>query len=120
MLKIQFSGLLFIILLLAENTLTNTLPPYIANTLAFFGGLSLKTIPDVIKGELKFKGFLERISKMFGLIVLGYLVWGDRKITTSFFYYVGGATLFFDVIIMVGMRIGSKWITDQGKKFGDE
>lgn len=116
MLKTSMTVLILLILLMSNSEL----PPYVANTLAFFAGLSLKTIPDLIKGIITPKDTLIRLFKIAGLITIGWLIWGDKKIEVNIFYYIFGVTLFYEVIILLVIKHGKKWLESKAKNIDNE
>jgi len=107
------------ILLLAALA-TNNLPPYIANILAFIAGLCLKTIPEIISGSITIKDLLRRMSFIFGLVIIGYLIWIDKQIKTQMFYYTFVVTFCSEIIVALFAKYITKWLNREAKKLDNE
>jgi len=116
MLKTEQTILIILILLLYNGEL----PPYIANMLALFAGLALVTIPQALQRRITLIDFFVRIFKIIGLIIIGWLVWIDRNIEIKLFYYIFLVTIFYDIIIVLGMRYGKKYIDSKMKNIENE
>ena len=121
MLKTDFIFIfMLILLLLVDVPVINATPPFIANTLAFFAGLCLKSFPDLIKGVLTAKDFAVRMLKVVGLCIIGYLIWIDKKIEQELFYYIFFVTLFCELIIYLFEKWGTNWLKSKAKTFDNE
>jgi len=107
---------LFVVLLLIDGGLN----PIIAHVLAFIGGLCLVTIPDLIRKKLSPTEFIIRIIQIMGLVIIGGLIWQDRKIKEGFLIYIMLVTLFTDLFISIIVKKGREWIMNKSKDITNE
>lgn len=116
MVRIDYCFILFFSAALIDGNI----PPIIANALMFLAGLSLKTIPDAIKGKITKKDLLIRLMYIFGLTTAGWLIWLDQKIEHNIIYYIFIVTIFSELIVYLGYKVGEKWLNNKAKNFDNE
>lgn len=100
-----------VILLMMENQL----PVIVANVLAFFAGLCLQTLPELLRRTLSWTNFFARMMQIIGLVILVLLIADYKKIQEGQFVAIFIVTLFSDIIVKLVMRYGGKWLEKKAK-----